>query len=604
MKNRLTSNAWLLTGMLIAVACSDGTSSPGFPTAGTGGQYGDAVGGSTDGVGGNPLGVGGGIQPGLGGGGTGGNTIGAGGGIQPVLGGATGLLGGATGVTGGGTSLGGATGLLGGASGLLGGASGLLGGATGLGGGGATGVTGGTAGDTGGTTGDTGGGTSVSGGAGGVPPELGGYHIHGDWAGFAFTFATNATISPSAEEGYNDMLTQDGPYCARGDVPLHADYLAIAAVGFNANQPKVEDAPVNTVVSSGNGLLVNVSNPSGTSLRVQIEDGTDPDAPDAAEHRWCANLSTFDQDVKIPWEAFNTECWDANAPATGAFNPATPLAKVIVYLPGEATVDQSFDFCVNDIGPDNVVSRGTGQIVASCNNSVSWPMASMSDTQSALSSNGAYGIQANGWSMDGGQLAISTLGGCGFRVDTHNCSKTVATDGPCSFPSVYRGVRYGGENTTSSGGFPKQVSAITSIPTCLGWSPGSGTGYNVSFDVWFNSSSGGTTAQKFLMLWFRMPDNWQPAGDFPEADGVMIGDQVWSRWYGPNTDNQPVVSYAAPSPRASGQAYSFDLKDFIDDAVAEGHISPSDYLISVMGGLEIWAGGQGASIDGFSVDVQ
>ena len=91
------------------------------------------------------------------------------------------------------------------------------------------------------------------------------------------------------------------------------------------------------------------------------------------------------------------------------------------------------------------------------------------------------------------------------------------------------------------GGFPSQVSAISTIPTCLGWSPGTGDGYNVSFDVWFSASSGATTPDKYLMLWFRTPQNWQPAGDFPEADGVMIGDQVWSRWYGPNTDGHNVV---------------------------------------------------------------
>ena len=60
----------------------------------------------------------------------------------------------------------------------------------------------------------------------------------------------------------------------------------------------------------------------------------------------------------------------------------------------------------------------------------------------------------------------------------------------------------------------------------------------------------------------------------------------------------------APSPRAEGQAYSFDLKDFVDDAVEQGHIGSSDYLISVMGGIEIWEGGQGASIDGFRTEVQ
>ena len=90
-------------------------------------------------------------------------------------------------------------------------------------------------------------------------------------------------------------------------------------------------------------------------------------------------------------------------------------------------------------------------------------------------------------------------------------------------------------------------------------------------------------------------------GDFPEADGIMIGDQIWSRWYGPNTDGQYVVTYAAPSARAEGQAYSFDLKDFIDDAVANGAADQSAagtsqafvatwYLTDVFAGFEAWSG--------------
>ena len=106
------------------------------------------------------------------------------------------------------------------------------------------------------------------------------------------------------------------------------------------------------------------------------------------------------------------------------------------------------------------------------------------------------------------------------------------------------------------------------------------------------------------MLWFRTPTDWQPAGDFPEADGVIIGDMLWSRWYDQNTGGQYVVTYAAPDERAQGQAYSFDLKDFIDDAVDQGHIGSSDFPISVMGGIEIWAGGVGASIDSFRTEIR
>ena len=85
---------------------------------------------------------------------------------------------------------------------------------------------------------------------------------------------------------------------------------------------------------------------------------------------------------------------------------------------------------------------------------------------------------------------------------------------------------------------------------------------------------------------------------------MVIGDQLWSRWYGSNLGGRMVTSYVAPADRADGMAYSFDLKDFVDDAVEQGYIKASDYLISVMAGTEIWAGGVGTRIDGFRTEVQ
>jgi hypothetical protein len=49
---------------------------------------------------------------------------------------------------------------------------------------------------------------------------------------------------------------------------------------------------------------------------------------------------------------------------------------------------------------------------------------------------------------------------------------------------------------------------------------------------------------------------------------------------------------------------SFDLKDFIDDAASRGYLDSSLHLQAIMGGIEIWSGGQGASIDAFTAEVQ
>jgi len=432
---------------------------------------------------------------------------------------------------------------------------------------------------------------------------LGGYHTHGDWAGFAFTFASGgASITP---ENFGDLIDEDGPYCVSGSVEGTEDYISIAAVGVNTSQAKVEDAEVNTIAASGDGLAIDLTvNGGEEGIRIQIEDGTDPDDPDAAEHRWCVNLSGS-QNTVIPWETFNTQCWDAE---NGTPYDGRPIAKVIAYVPdpGPDAGPLDFDFCLNDIGPSNVMGRGTGEIVASCENSVSWASTSTSaQFANIASADNRYQFQSNGWGWEGGGgHNISLLSGGGFRMDSQTCSRD--DDSPCSFPSVYIGTDADGERTANSN-LPREVSDISSIPTCLGWSDGgtpASDEYNVSYDVWFNSNPQATYAEKFLMVWFRDPPSFQPGGMFPAQDGVVIGDQTWSVWFGPNANGQDVVSYVAPNARANGEAYSFDLKDFIDDAVERGYLETNLNLIAIMGGMEIWGGASGASIDGFRAEVQ
>jgi hypothetical protein len=494
-------------------------------------------------------------------------------------------------------------------AGTGGGPGGTGGGPNGTGGSGAISGTGGGSGGTpGGTGGGGGGGTSL----------LGGYHVHGDWAGFAFTFTDELDLATIMPESFDTMLDMDGPYCVSGNVvsdpPIEgmegSGYKAIAAVGFNVAQPKIEDAPVNTIASTGDGVMVNVVVNSGSELlRVQLEDGTPPTDPDAASHRWCANLTVVDGvfNDTLPWEAFSTECWAPGGETDVAFDNR-PIAKVILYIPdpGMAATTVPFDFCVNDIGPANVVSRGTGTIGANCSTNVTWSSGSVGDQYGqAQTSDNRYQYQNNGWGwMGGGSHSASLLNSNGFTLTSQTCSRT--DDSPCSFPSIYIGTDADGTRTANSG-LPKAVSAITSAPTCMGWTSGGTPAsheFNVSFDVWFNTNAQATNASKFLMVWYRDPPSFQPGGATPIATAV-IGDQTWQVWHGPNHAQQDITSYVtmAPGGLADGQAYSFDLKNFIDDAVERGYILPADNLIAVMGGMEIWGGGQGASINSFSATV-
>ncbi len=312
----------------------------------------------------------------------------------------------------------------------------------------------------------TGGGSGAVTGSGGVSNSLlGGYHVHGDWAGFAFTFTDTAKTATITPENYEDMINQDGPYCVSGTVANTEEYTSIAAVGFNVSQPKIENAPVNKIASTGDGVLIDITVNSGSDLlRVQLEDGTDPAAADAALHRWCANLSVVDgaYNDTLPWEAFSTECW---APGTETDIPfdKREIAKVIVYVPDEGPDGAAlpFDFCVNDIGPANVMSRGTGEIVANCGTNVTWQSGSTNQQFANIStSDNRYQFQNNGWGwVNGGSHSVSLLGTNGFHMDSQTCSRT--DDSPCSFPSIYIGTDADGTRT-SGGGLPKLLSSITS----------------------------------------------------------------------------------------------------------------------------------------------
>ncbi|RYZ06680.1 MAG: hypothetical protein EOO73_15390 [Myxococcales bacterium] len=450
--------------------------------------------------------------------------------------------------------------------------------------------------------GTAGAGTAGAGMAGGSGDGLfGGYHTSGDWSGFAFAFETApATISP---KNFESMVGVDGPYCVKGTVPGTAAYTSIAAVGVHVNQLQGKDAEIKTLVPQGDGLSVDITVKGGEkTIRVQLEG---PMALTDPLQRWCTNLTAnASGTIKevVPWGSFNTECWVAEG---GAAYTKQPIARAIAYVPDSGVVgtDYQYDFCLNDIGPDSVTGRGTGSVVASCGNSVTWSSASLSGTQDAQSAGNAYRAQANFWNPVNGSFTMSLLPGAGFKLDTQSCKTTTAS--PCSFPSVYVGVDGSGDRSTGS--LPKVASSITSIPTCMGWSSG-GTPktdeYNVSFDVWFNSNAQASEAEEFLMIWYRDPPSFQPAGMFPVANGVVVGGQTWTLWHGPNHQGRKTTSFVAPNGIADGMAYQFDLMDFINEAAERGYITKSKNLIAVMGGLEVWGGGQGASITGFKTEIK
>jgi hypothetical protein len=136
----------------------------------------------------------------------------------------------------------------------------------------------------------------------------GGYVTSGEWHGpaWAITYGENATIDP---ESFVDHPAGE-PLCISGYIEPTEDFSNGAILGFNVNQsPEVDSTPL-TVVPTGNGLYVNLTNHAGSEIRAQIHDleGEDED------HRWCTVL--YELPTVIPWSDFNTRCWD-NSGASG-----------------------------------------------------------------------------------------------------------------------------------------------------------------------------------------------------------------------------------------------------------------------------------------------
>jgi hypothetical protein len=328
-------------------------------------------------------------------------------------------------------------------------------------------------------------------------------------------------------------------------------------------------------------------------IRVQIQ-GPNGDVDE--NDRWCATLSQFETNVTIAWNGFNTKCWDNS----GDWYAGQPLEAALVFVPGMGNSDTSpharaFNFCVNDIGPASGSSTGTGGTGGggSCGNSVAGS-GTMTDRYGVTHTNpNSYVIWQNGWGS-GFQSQTMSYNGASFTVSSANGSESSGS--PFSYPSIWVGNN--GQTSTTTANMPRQISAITSVPTCINWDGGSGE-FNAAYDVWFSTSTSASNPPSggFLMLWLHDPPGHQPVGE-SKASGVSIGGRTWTVWYGSN--GRPVVSYVSTGDLKSA---NIDLKPFMTDAVNRTYLQNNWYLTTIFAGFEIWGSGSNYQMKGFSAAV-
>jgi len=221
-------------------------------------------------------------------------------------------------------------------------------------------------------------------------------------------------------------------------------------------------------------------------------------------------------------------------------------------------------------------------------------------------SNKTYFMQANWWGSPYNNQA-EDVEGLGFSMTNPGNVVTNVKDTPMGFPSIFIG-SYGTKKTTGSN-LPKQVSALTSVPTIFSTNVDTLgiSNYNATYDVWFTSSNALVTGSSpgtggaYLMVWLFKPSDRQPRGSL-RANGVVVTGVKggWDVWY--DTTNPPCVSYVASDKIAS---LEFDLNNFIKDAVQNSYgITASQYLSIVFAGFEVWGGGDGLQIKKYCANVK
>ncbi|GGT21828.1 GH12 family glycosyl hydrolase domain-containing protein [Streptomyces chromofuscus] len=206
---------------------------------------------------------------------------------------------------------------------------------------------------------------------------------------------------------------------------------------------------------------------------------------------------------------------------------------------------------------------------------------------------GRYVAQNNRWGTNATQCVTAT--DTGFRVTQADGS--VPTNGaPKSYPSVFDGCHY--TNCSPGTNLPAQVSTISSAPSSISYGYVGNAVYNASYDIWLDPTprTDGVNRTE-IMIWFNRVGPIQPIGS--QIGTVTVGGRFWQVWQGSNGFND-VLSFVAPSAIGS---WSFDVMDFVRQAVSRGMAQNNWYLTSVQAGFEPWQDGVGLAVNSFSSTV-
>ncbi|GGL91810.1 glycosyl hydrolase family 5 [Streptomyces fumigatiscleroticus] len=206
---------------------------------------------------------------------------------------------------------------------------------------------------------------------------------------------------------------------------------------------------------------------------------------------------------------------------------------------------------------------------------------------------GRYVVQNNRWGTSNTQCITAT--DTGFRVTQADGS--VPTNGaPKSYPSLFNGCHY--TNCSPGTNLPAQISGISSAPSSISYGYVSDAVYDAAYDIWLDPTprTDGVNRTE-IMIWFNKVGPVQPVGS--QVGTATVAGRSWQVWSGNNGSND-VLSFVAPSAIGS---WSFDVMDFVRQAVSRGLAQNSWYLTSIQAGFEPWQNGAGLAVNSFSSTV-
>jgi hypothetical protein len=227
---------------------------------------------------------------------------------------------------------------------------------------------------------------------------------------------------------------------------------------------------------------------------------------------------------------------------------------------------------------------------------------------SVENSDKTYIIHTNWWYLFDGQSVEQD--GLSFVVRNPNEVDVGNIGYPAGYPSIYIG-SYSGHQSTESN-LPIKVSDIESAPTIFetNGTEGGIADKNAAYDVWFTADGDPLPQSQYspgdggayLMVWTFDPDNRQPRGSKAYADHTVEGvDGTWDVWIDRDRSTPPCISYVRTEPVDD---LAFDLNGFIRDSVENEYgITDDMYLSVVFAGFEIWADGDGLTLEKFCAEV-